>query len=107
MRAQKTFFAVTTGGAQAASLPVGELEEGCAADLMLVDLSSPHYHPFTMPITDLIYEATPPDITEVIVNGRVLKENGQVLGMNAGEVVCRAEQAMETIWTRARETGVL
>ena len=60
-----------------------------------------------MPITDLIYEATPSDITEVIVNGRVLKENGQVLGMNVGEVVCRAEQAMETIWTRARETGVL
>lgn len=107
MRAQKTFFAVTTGGAQAASLPVGELEEGCPADFMLVNLANPHYHPFTMPITDLIYETAPSDITEVIVNGRVLKENGRVLGMDADEVVCRAEQAMEAIWTHARETGVL
>ena len=107
MRAQKTFFAVTTGGAQAASLPVGELEEGCPADFMLVNLANPHYHPFTMPITDLIYETAPSDITEVIVNGRVLKENGRVLGMDADDVVCRAEQAMEAIWTHARETGVL
>lgn len=107
MRAQKTFFAATTGGAQAAVLPVGEIDEGLPADLILIDTRSPHYHPFTMPITDLIYETAPSDITEVIVNGRLLKENGTVLGWDAGWIVEQAEEALDQVWMRARETGAL
>lgn len=107
MRAQKTFFAATTGGGQAARLPVGELDEGLPADLLLIDVSRPHYHPFTMPITDLIYETTPADITEVVVNGRLVKENGAVLGLSPDGLVQRAEAAMELVWMRARETGAL
>ena len=107
MRAQKTFFAVSTGGAQAAALPVGEIDEGLPADLILIDTRSPHYHPFTMPITDLIYETAPSDITEVIVNGRLLKENGAVLGMDIVLIVEQAEEVMNQVWMRARETGAL
>ena len=105
MRAQKTFYAVSSGAAKAASLPVGELDEGLIADLILIDLSHPHYHPLTMPIADLIYNTTPSDITEVIVNGKLLKQNGRVLPMDAGDVARRAEQAAAKIWARARETG--
>lgn len=107
MRAQKTFFAATTGGAQAACLPVGELDEGLNADLILIDVSQPHYHPFTMPITDLIYNTSASDITEVIINGRLVKENGIVLNMDPRLVVQETEDAMELVWTRARETGAL
>ncbi len=105
MRAQKTFYAVSSGAAKAASLPVGELDEGDIADLILIDLSHPHYHPLTMPITDLIYNTSPSDITEVIVNGKLLKQSGRVLSLDAGVIVQRAEQAAEKIWTRARAIG--
>ena len=84
---------------------MGELDEGLIADLTLIDLSRPHYHPLTMPIADLIYNTTPSDITEVIVNGKLLKQNGRVLPMDAGDVARRAEQAAAKIWARARETG--
>lgn len=75
--------------------------------MILIDTRSPHYHPFTMPITDLIYETAPSDITEVIVNGRLLKENGTVLGWDAGWIVEQAEEALDQVWMRARETGAL
>ena len=107
MRAQKSFFAATTGGAQAATLPVGELDEGLNADLVLIDLAQPHYRPLTLPITDLIYNTAAADITEVIIAGRVVKENGKVLGMDRHTLIHEAEAAMDKVWTRARETGTL
>ena len=107
MRAQKSFFAATTGGAQAATLPVGELDEGLNADLILIDLDQPHYRPLTLPITDLIYNTAASDITEVIIAGRIVKENGKVLGMDRHTLIYEAEAAMDKVWTRARETGTL
>ena len=107
MRAQKTFFAATTGAAQAAMLPVGELDEGLIADLILIDIDQPHYHPFTMPITDLIYNTSASDITEVIINGRLVKSDGVVLNMDPKPIVREAETAMDLVWTRAREAGTL
>ncbi|MDP4108880.1 MAG: amidohydrolase family protein [Bacillota bacterium] len=107
MRAQKTFFASTIGAGQAIGLPVGELSEGLDADLILIDTAKPHYHPFTLPITDLIYNTSSSDITEVIVAGRLLKENGRVLNMDERQIIEDAESAMNLVWTHARKKGAL
>ena len=39
--------------------------------------------------------------------GRIVKENGKVLGIDRHTLIHEAEAAMDKVWTRARETGTL
>ena len=107
MRASDAFYASTEAGGRAIDMNIGRLEEGCKADILLVDLSNPSFHPFVMPVKELIYNTKTLDISEVIINGKLLKQDGKVLLADKKNIVMRSEKAMEKVWQRAREIGVL
>ncbi len=107
MRSQDAFYAATTGGGRALKMNIGELEEGYKGDVNLIDWGNPSFHPLVMPVNELVYNTRSSDISEVIVGGKVIKQNGKVLGINSRDTVERAEKAMEKVWTHARNTGVL
>ena len=107
MRAQDAFYAVTVGGGRAMQMPIGELEVGCKADIILIDLHSPKFHPLAMPVKELVYNLRAEDVSDVIIQGEIRKRNGRVLGPDPEKLVKDAEAAMDLVWKQARTTGVL
>ncbi len=70
----------TLEGAQALGLEgVGRLAEGSQADIILVDISGAHWQPGHNPVSDLVYAAQASDVTTVIVAGRVVMKDREIL----------------------------
>lgn len=71
----------TIDGARALGLNerIGSLEPGKQADVILIDTYKPHLTPLYHPASQLVYAAKGSDVTSVIINGRVVMENGHVL----------------------------
>ncbi len=69
----------TLEGAQALGLEgVGRLAEGSQADIILVDMSGAHWQGHN-PVSDLVYAAQASDVTTVIVAGRVVMKDREIL----------------------------
>lgn len=86
-------------GAEALGLGAitGELSPGRRADLILLDLSQPNLQPMYHPESHLVYAATGSEVRTVIVEGRVLVENGRLLAFNLEETVARVQEIARNI----------
>jgi 5-methylthioadenosine/S-adenosylhomocysteine deaminase len=84
----------TLGGARALGLEdrIGSLEIGKRADLAVVGLSEPRLHPLFDPISHLVYAAKGADVRHVIVDGRVVVQDGQVLTLEREAVLREADR---------------
>jgi 5-methylthioadenosine/S-adenosylhomocysteine deaminase len=82
------------GGARAMGLEqeIGSLEVGKKADITLVDLNASHIMPVHRVPSALVYNANGGDVDTVIVNGRVLMRDKQVLFLDEEALLeeCRA-----------------
>ena len=85
-------------GARALHLPgIGTLEAGKRADLILVDLSQLHNSPRFRRDPDntyaqLVYAAKAADVTDVMVNGKWVMVNPELLTLNEAELVTAAQE---------------
>ncbi|MCL4459124.1 MAG: amidohydrolase [Chloroflexi bacterium] len=70
---------------------LGSLEVGKQADVILVNLRQPHATPRFDPIANLVYAAHGGDVDTVIVAGRVLMRNRQVLVTDEAAILDEAE----------------
>jgi len=84
--------AATVNGARALGLDgkIGTVEVGKEADLIIVDLRSPHLVPVHDPYTLMVYSAGRDDVRDVIVNGEVVVRDGASTRVDAGEVMAAA-----------------
>lgn len=91
MSAPEALTMATIGGARAIHLEseIGSLEKGKRADMILVDLSAAHSTPRYNVYSHLVYTAKASDVTDTIVNGRVLMRNRRLLTVN--EHLAKAE----------------
>jgi 5-methylthioadenosine/S-adenosylhomocysteine deaminase len=97
--AEAVFEAATLGGARALGrADLGRLAAGAKADLTIVDLSSPRIGVVRDPIRSLVQSATGEDVTTVIVDGRVVVEQGQVLGIDAAALRDECQRSAEAYW---------
>jgi cytosine/adenosine deaminase-related metal-dependent hydrolase len=80
----KVLEMVTIDAAKALHLDheIGSLEPGKRADVITVDLFRPHTMPFNMPVHRVVCFAQGSDVSEVVVDGRLLLEAGQVLSID-------------------------
>lgn len=71
----------TLGGARALRMEdrLGILKEGALADVILLDLETVQFVPENDLISALAYSANGSEVRTVIVNGRILMEEGQIL----------------------------
>ncbi len=70
----------TVGGAQVLGLEgAGRLAEGAAADIILIDMRGAHWQPGHNPVSDLVYAAQASDVTTVIIAGRVVMKDREIL----------------------------
>jgi len=95
----------TMGGARALGLDreVGSLEAGKKADLFLLNLRLPWLNPIRPQnlVTNIVYNANGSDVTDVIVDGRVVVSGGRATSVDEDEVYRACQQTAESVWTRA------
>jgi 5-methylthioadenosine/S-adenosylhomocysteine deaminase len=80
----KVLEMVTIDAAKALHLDheIGSLEVGKKADVITVDLFKPHMMPLHMPVHRVVCFAQGSDVSEVLVDGKLLVENGEVLSID-------------------------
>jgi 5-methylthioadenosine/S-adenosylhomocysteine deaminase len=99
-------------GAAAFGMPgsFGMVAEGQRADLLVVDLGSPFVAPVHRVPSALVYNVTPADVRDVVVDGRILLRDGQLLIADERRIMTEAGDAARRLFTRAgiasRVTGV-
>jgi cytosine/adenosine deaminase-related metal-dependent hydrolase len=93
----------TINGARALGLEheIGSLEAGKKADLVVIDLNRLHTTPSPNPISSLVYAATGGEVDTVVVDGRIVVEQGRLLTMDEDEVMKQARQHAEALYSRA------
>lgn len=100
----------TINGAIALGLEkeVGSLEVGKKVDLVVVDPSGLHAAPFDAaqiltggidPVTVVVYSCTGSDVDTVMVNGKVLVEEGKLITMDEEDIKRRAREVIGRIRT--------
>ena len=91
------------GGAAAFGMPdeFGAVAAGQRADLVVVGLRSPFVMPVHRVPSALVYNATPRDVRDVIVDGRVLLRDGELVVADERQIMARAESEARRLFERA------
>jgi len=81
--AAQVFNTATLNGAKALGrTDIGRLCEGAKADIVIVDIDNMEMSPLRDPIKALVYSGVSQNIDKVIVDGKTLVDNGNVLGVD-------------------------
>jgi len=93
----------TINGARSLGLAdeIGSLEVGKKADLVVIDLNRLHTTPSVNPVSTVVYAATGGEVDMVVVDGRIVVEQGQLLTMDEEEVMAEARQHATALYSRA------
>jgi 5-methylthioadenosine/S-adenosylhomocysteine deaminase len=79
----------------------GTLAVGKKADVILIDQTAPHMAPTHHLLRTVVMCATPHDVQDVIVDGRVLMRDRTLTEIDEQEVISKATEHMEAVALRA------
>ena len=110
--AKTSFKLATLGGAKALGLDkmIGSIKKHKKADLILLDLKSPHFFPVTEKsiISNLVYAAHGDDVDTVVVDGKILMKNKKIkIYKGLGKLFEKAQQEAEKLIHELGEMSVL
>ena len=90
-------------GAAAFGLPgeFGMVAEGQRADLLVLDLRSPFVAPVHRVASALVYNASPRDLRDVVVDGRILLRDGQLVAADERQIMAKANATARRLFDRA------
>ncbi len=90
-------------GAAAFGMPgaFGMLADGQRADLLVVDLRSPFVSPVHRVPSALVYNATPGDLRDVVVDGRIVIRDGALVAADERQIMAKAGDAARRLFDRA------
>ena len=86
----------TIGGASALGLAgeIGSLSPGKKADIIMLDLLQPHLQPFYHQDL-LVYAASGADVSTVIINGKLVMQDRQILTFDADQAMAKVRKLAE------------
>src|SRR5262249_60820996 len=92
----------TQSGARAVQLAgqIGALAVGMRADLVLYDLTAPRWVPLNDPVQHLVHVEDGRAVDTVLVDGRVVVEQGKVLTFDAAALIAEARPMLAAIRAR-------
>jgi Cytosine deaminase and related metal-dependent hydrolases len=92
MRAEEVFKMATVNGSKALRMKSGELREGYLADVVLLDSKMPNLIPLYEDnvLSQVVFAAHPGNVKYVIVDGKLVVENGKSLNIDEDRVVEKA-----------------
>lgn len=83
----------TSEGAKALGFKnLGKIEAGQKADIVLYDMDKPYWHPRHDRISLFVYAANACDADTVIIDGKVLMQNGELLYMDLEKIYDEADR---------------
>lgn len=99
----------TINGAAALGLDqeIGSLEPGKRADLAIVGMRGPHTTPAFMPISNLVCCSQASDVETVIVDGRIVMEDHEILTLDEEDVITAANETATRMLTLADSEHLL
>lgn len=75
---------------------IGTLKRGQAADVVLWDMDRPHWSPNYDPISNLVYSAQSSDVASVIVDGRLIMKDREILTFDEHQARAHVHAYQET-----------
>ncbi len=98
LRAEDVLEMATLRGARALGLEkeIGSIEVGKKADIIIINYWNPKLMPMNDPVSHVVYAAHGDDVTDVIIDGRIVMRNRKVLTLNE-------ERVLEEVQKRARD----
>jgi 5-methylthioadenosine/S-adenosylhomocysteine deaminase len=68
---------------------IGTIEKGKKADIIVVDMNTPHLVPLYNPLSSIVYSACGSDVKDVIVNGKILMKGKEFQTLDQEEIMER------------------
>ncbi len=95
----------TLAGARALGLAerIGSLEIGKQADIIVIDTRTPHLTPMYHPASHLVYAASGADVRHVLIDGRQVVKDRQLMTIDVDAVIDRVNTIADDI--RSQLTG--
>ena len=92
----------TMGGARALGMDheIGSLEIGKRADLMMIDYRTFGLRPTLDPVQNLVYHAHASNVDMVMVDGRIVMEQGALVHADGANLAAAAESHAQEAWGR-------
>jgi 5-methylthioadenosine/S-adenosylhomocysteine deaminase len=99
INARQALEMATIGGARAIhqEKEIGSLEAGKRADLIVVDMTSPHQTPIYNVYSQLVYATKASDVETVLINGKVVMQDRRVLTIDEATVRSKANEYRDRI----------
>lgn len=94
MPAERVLEMATIKGAEALLLDrhIGSIEPGKRADLVLFDADTPEWRPLLNPVNNLVYAASGASVRTVMIDGRVVLEEGRLTMIDERSLYDRVER---------------
>jgi 5-methylthioadenosine/S-adenosylhomocysteine deaminase len=99
MTAETAFAMATITGARALRLDamIGSIETGKRADVIMIRLDQPHALPIYNVYSQLVYALKASDVSDVMVNGRVIVRDKKITSIDPGPVMAKAAEYQEKV----------
>jgi 5-methylthioadenosine/S-adenosylhomocysteine deaminase len=98
------FNSATLGGAKGLGRPdLGRLTPGALADIAVVNMETFNGVPYRDPIKNLINSCQRADVQWVIVDGKIVVEEGVITTIDEKKLLSEAQRAGEGIWAKIPE----
>lgn len=95
---KETLYAATRAGALGQGREdTGVLASGYKADLIVLDISGPHMHPVHNMANNVVYSASGSDVVLTMIDGKVVYNKGEFLGIDIEKVRHKTEKSIERI----------
>ncbi|HET9480024.1 MAG TPA: 5'-deoxyadenosine deaminase [Pyrinomonadaceae bacterium] len=103
LAANRVLRMATIDGAKALGLEaeIGSLEVGKRADVAVVKLGQVHTAPEADVVSSLVYSAVASDVQSVVIDGRMVMRDRELLTIDEAETVVEADAQAELLMTRA------
>lgn len=94
LEARQSLAMATIGGARGLHMEsaIGSLEVGKKADLIVLNLNAPHAVPMYDLYAQIVYSLKSSDVQTVVIGGKVVMHDRQVLTLNESEILARARE---------------
>jgi 5-methylthioadenosine/S-adenosylhomocysteine deaminase len=108
MTIPEVLHVATRGSAQVIGLAdqIGAIEPGYLADLILVDMNGCHVQPLHSITASLVYATRASDVQTVIVDGKIIMRDRQLLTLNKAEIIEQVNRAMQRLARRVPERRI-
>ena len=103
MKSETIIDMATINGARSQGrYDTGALLPGFRADIIALDLSSPHSVPLLNPLAQITYAMNSSDVSMTMVDGRILYENGEYLTLDRDRIYREVEECTEYLYGREK-----